>query len=204
MQCCSRVIPMIYATETRLHMQMQMHCQGYHWSWNVQMKRLKTACAEYLVCQLEQLPVTVAALQEATSRDPVLAKVLHFVQAGWPQVVLEEMLKPYMERQLELSTKQGCLMWGICVVVLPTLQDKVLEELHGGHIGVIKMKALAHSRHVWWPGIDREIEGVTSRCKGCRAIRQDPKLTPILGSSQRGPGDGFMWISQDPWKVSSS
>ena len=40
------------------------------------------------------------------------------------------------------------------------------------------MKALARS-HVWWPGIDREIEGVTSRCKGCRAVRQDPKLTPI-------------------------
>ena len=59
-----------------------------------------------------------------------------------------------------------------------TLQDKVLEELHGGHIGVVKMKALARS-HVWWPGIDREIEGVTSRCKGCRAVRQDPKLTPI-------------------------
>ncbi|KAL5502460.1 hypothetical protein EMCRGX_G009238 [Ephydatia muelleri] len=41
------------------------------------------------------------------------------------------------------------------------------------------MKALARS-HVWWPDIDREIEGVTSRCKGCREVRQDPKLTPIL------------------------
>ena len=59
-----------------------------------------------------------------------------------------------------------------------TLQDKVLEELHGGHIRVVKMKALARSQ-VWLPGIDREIEGVTSRCKGCRAVRQDPKQTPI-------------------------
>ena len=40
------------------------------------------------------------------------------------------------------------------------------------------MKALARSR-VWWPDIDREIEGMTSRCKGCREVRQDPKLTPI-------------------------
>eukprot|EP00731_Ephydatia_muelleri_P006519 Em0003g767a len=87
-------------------------------------------CAEYLVRQLEQLPVTVAALREATSKDPVLAK------------------------------------------------DKVLEELHGGHIRVVKMKALAHS-HVLWPGIDWEIEGVASRCKGCRAVRQDSKLIPI-------------------------
>lgn len=103
---------------------------------------------------------------------------MQFVLSGWPLVVQEEMLKPYMERQLELSTKQGCLMWGIRVVIPPTLQDKVLEELHGGHIGVIKMKALAWS-HVWWPGIDNEIEGMTSRCKGCRAMRQDPKLTLV-------------------------
>ena len=35
--------------------------------------------AEYMIRQLEQLPVTVASLQEATSWDPVLAKVLHAV-----------------------------------------------------------------------------------------------------------------------------
>ena len=74
--------------------------------------------AEYMIRQLEQLPVTVASLQEATSRDPVLAKVLQFVQTGWPLVVQEEILQPpYMDRQLELSTQQGCLMWGIRVVV---------------------------------------------------------------------------------------
>ena len=134
--------------------------------------------AEYMIRQLEQLPVTVASLQEATSRDPVLAKVLQFVQTGWPLVVQEEILKPpYMDRQLELSTQQGCFMWGIRVVVPTTLLLKILEELHGGHIGVVKMKALARS-HVW-PDIDREIEGVTSRRKGCREVRQDPKLTPI-------------------------
>ena len=38
-----------------------------------------------------------------------------------------------------------------CVVVPATLKDKVLEELHGGHIGVAKMKALARG-HVWWIG----------------------------------------------------
>ena len=96
------------------HMQMLMHCQGYHWSWNGPDEEIED-CAEYLVCQLEQIPVTVA-LREATSRDPVLAKVLQFVQAGWPQVVQEEMVKQYAERQLELSMKQGCLMWGICVL----------------------------------------------------------------------------------------
>ena len=40
-------------------------------------------CAEYIVRPLEQLPVTVATLREATSREPVLAKVLQFVQTGW-------------------------------------------------------------------------------------------------------------------------
>ena len=51
-------------------------------------------------------------------------------------------------------------MWGMRVVVPQVYQQKVLEVLHGGHLGVVKMKALACS-HVWWPHIDKEIEGVT-------------------------------------------
>ena len=40
------------------------------------------------------------------------------------------------------------------------------------------MKALARS-HVWWPGIDKEVEQATNRCEGCRTNRQNPKLTPL-------------------------
>ena len=39
-------------------------------------------------------------------------------------------------------------MWGIRVIVPTTLRNKVLDELHEGHLGVVKMKTLARG-FVW-------------------------------------------------------
>ena len=47
-------------------------------------------------------------------------------------------------------------MWGTRVVIPKVHQQKVQEELHGGHLGVVKMKALARS-HVWCPHIDKGV-----------------------------------------------
>lgn len=54
-------------------------------------------------------------------------------------------------------------MWGNRVIVPPKLRQQVLEELHTGHLGVVKMKAMARS-YVWWPGLDAQIE---EKCKTC-------------------------------------
>ena len=106
----------------------------------------------------------------------MLARVFQLIQEGWPPKTTEECIKPYFERRHELTVEQGCVMWGVRVVIPMKLQERVLDELHGGHIGVVKMKALAQS-HVWWPGIDKEVELAASKCEGCRINKQSPKLS---------------------------
>ena len=87
--------------------------------------------------QIENLPITAMSLKGATQNDPILAKVLHFTLSGWPVKGCEECpdLKPYYDRRHELTIEQGCIMWGIRVVIPTKLRDRVLEELHDRHWG---------------------------------------------------------------------
>ena len=68
------------------------------------------------VGQVQALPVTVQDIQQATRRDATLGKVYKYVQQGWPKQVSEELLL-YSNRQTELSTENGCLLWRIRVIV---------------------------------------------------------------------------------------
>ena len=47
--------------------------------------------------------------------------------------------------------------WGMQTVIPPSLRQPILKELHRAHPGIARMKATAHS-HVWWPGVDNDIE----------------------------------------------
>ena len=93
--------------------------------------------------QFEPLPVTSEAVARETRGDPVLARVYESIMKGWPARVGGD--KPYYERRNELTVHQGCILWGMRVVIPNKLRERVLEELHDGHLGVVKMKALARS-----------------------------------------------------------
>lgn len=58
----------------------------------------------------------------------------------------------YFDKRNEPGVEQGCVMWRMRVVIPNSLRDQVLDELHGGHLGVVKMQRLARS-HVWRPGL---------------------------------------------------
>ena len=64
-------------------------------------------------------------------------------------------------------------------VVIPSkLQGQVLEELHDGYLGVVKMKALARS-YVWWPNINAHLEELVKACSGCQQNQKMPNKAPL-------------------------
>ncbi|XP_026582357.1 uncharacterized protein K02A2.6-like, partial [Pseudonaja textilis] len=79
------------------------------------------------------------------------------------------------------------LLWGTRVVIPTSLRTRVLEALHEGHPGIVRMKALARS-YVWWPGLDEDIVNWVSSCNICQESRPAPPIaTPTRWESASGP-----------------
>ena len=52
------------------------------------------------------------------------------------------------------------------------------QKLHQGHMGVVKMKAIARS-YIWCPGIDKEIELTAKACPGWQLTQREPSTVPV-------------------------
>ena len=146
--------------------------------------------------QVEKLPVSNKAIQIETRKDKTLALVHVFVLNGWPQAYKNDELAPYYARRDELTVSQGCLMWGIRVVIPIKLCSQVLDQIHEGHLGVVKMKSFTRSL-VWWPNIDKDLESLAKKCEGCQQNRSTHSIHSFHGTGLLNRGRECMLISLD-------
>ena len=127
--------------------------------------------------QFDRLPVTSEMIRKETRKDPVLSLVYDYTQRGWPSPS-DQQLKAYHQRRNELTVHQGCLLWGMRVIIPQKFREEIKEELHAGHVGMAKMKSLARS-YVWWPDLDKHLEQTARECQSCQLIQKDPSLAPL-------------------------
>ena len=100
-------------------------------------------------------------------------------------------MRPLYQRREQLATDQGCLLWGMRVIIPTKLQSRILSELHFTHPGIVKMKLLARS-YVWWYKIDQDIEEVVHTCENCAAQRS---LTP------KAPLHSWPWANRPMQRI---
>ena len=124
------------------------------------------------------LPITSAVIRRETQRDHVLSQVLDMVMQGYFPKSEDPTLKPYQQRSTELNVHQGCILWGNRVVIPDSLRENVLNEIHSGHVGVVKMKSLSRT-YVWWPGLDKDIEKLCKTCAGCSYVKNAPPRSQV-------------------------
>lgn len=121
-----------------------------------------SAVDRFHIRNLEILPVNCKDISRESSTDPVLAQVVEMVSTGqFPRVQnVHSTLTPFISRKDELTLQQGAS-------VSSFLRSWGLFELHTGHSGIVKMKAVARS-YIWWLEIDAHIEQVSKTCPSCQ------------------------------------
>ena len=134
---------------------------------------------------LNSSSITVSDIKLCITTDPILSKVAILVSQGWKlNVGTREGFPPYLRRHLELSIVDVCVLWSSRVMIPLKLRERVLDEIHQSHHGIVKMKAIAQS-YDWWPKQDVDIEKKVSSCDLCQLSRNS--LPPALLHPWEGP-----------------
>lgn len=127
--------------------------------------------------EVEKAPVSAVQVQRETRNDPLLSSVMDMIVKGLP-ASSDESLRPFLGRRSELSVQSGCLLWGRRVIIPLSLRARVLQQLHAGHRGIVRMKEIARS-YFWWPNMNKQIEEMVKSCSSCHKVRNNPPLTPL-------------------------
>ena len=110
----------------------------------------------------------IEKLKDSTQRDPILATVYQLTQQGWPHQRrhVPRLARRYWDFRDELSTDDGMLLKGPRLIIPAELQEEYLSRLHEGHLSASKVQENA-KQHMYWTGIDADIEDYTKRYQEC-------------------------------------
>ena len=110
----------------------------------------------------------IEKLKDSTQRDPILGTVYQLTQQGWPhqQRHVPCLARRYWDFRDELSTDDGLLLKGPRLAIPRELQEEYLHHLHEGHLSANKVQENARE-HMYWIGINADIEDYTKRYQEC-------------------------------------
>ena len=109
------------------------------------------------------------SLATETSKDPMMQALKHQIIKGWPHSRSEcsKNLQDYCNYRDELSVLDGLVLKGSCIIIPESCRDEILNQLHEGHFGVDRTKLCARDS-VYWPNINKDIEGLVKMCDLCQ------------------------------------
>lgn len=126
------------------------------------------------------IPVTANQVAKATRKDKDLSQLLNHLKSGTHNPINSKYATtPFRE----FSLSNDVIFRGHRVVIPSVLQKRILNELHLGHFGVVRMKHLARD-HVWWNKIDQDIEYLVKNCFDCNSCKNNQRFKPYLETYQ--------------------
>lgn len=134
----------------------------------------------FQINQISSIPIKYEDIVLYTREDPELIKIVEALERG-------KSLKTLGYNDNECSLENDCLFRGLQVMIPRKLRERVLNELHAAHQGMVKMKSLARS-YCYWPGMDKEIETLVRSCNSCSMnANEDAKVEVHPWDMPSGP-----------------
>ena len=99
-------------------------------------------------------------------------------------------MRRYWDFTDKLSTDNGMLLKGPRLIIPAELQEEYLSCLHEGHLSASKVQENA-KQHMYWTGIDADIEDYTKRCQECIKRSQVAKESLQPHDIPEGPWGKF-------------
>ncbi|KAF6038052.1 hypothetical protein EB796_003640 [Bugula neritina] len=146
--------------------------------YEIEFKRGQDNNADYFSrMPVDPAPMDNIKISEIGYVFSVTEEVLPVTAESWMAEALEkdeESLRPYYSRSNEIGVERGCILMGLHLVIPEQLHKQILVEIHTGHQGIVKSKAIARS-YVWWPGLDKDNEEVCKTCEACQRNKPNPQ-----------------------------
>ena len=103
-------------------------------------------------------------IKEQQLQDETCQVLTKYCQSEWPDHSrIKSCAKRYHSVASELSVCNDILLRGDRIIIPQALQQQMLVKLHCGHQGITKCRQIA-LQSIWWPGINKEIETMISKC----------------------------------------
>ncbi|RLU20774.1 hypothetical protein DMN91_007388 [Ooceraea biroi] len=162
----------------------------------------------YAIDSANMLPIHFKDIQAATRACSVLRTLTGYISRGWPpsrKAIVNSEVGQFYDQCGGLMIIQDCIFLGDRLVIPMVFRRRILEELHRGYPGIVRMKMLARSK-VFWPKIDKNIEEAVKACEnyaraGSSPIKCSPQPWPIpkgpwshIHVDYAGPVNGFYYF----------
>ena len=123
----------------------------------------------------------LAKLRRATTSDPVMNQLSHYILHGWPphRHLANSIVHDYWNYKNELSVEDGLLYKGDRLVIPVSQRKEFIKDLHVGHFG--EEKTLLRARQlVFWPNLTEDIRSAVRSCTTCQADRPSLQKEPMI------------------------
>ena len=130
--------------------------------------------------------ITIEEIKKHTAESEMMQKIIKMIQVG-QRDIKNPAFEPFKFVFPELAVVDGLVLRGDRIVVPNTLQNKIVNIAHEGHLGITKTKNLLRSR-VWFPKMDKITEEVIRNCMACQVTAPQTARLPLkMTELPKGP-----------------